>query len=84
MKITTIQISVETKEKLEKAKDPRETYEDVVKRLLNEKKTLLKEKYVCLRCGREGLKIGKCPYCRGIIVKKTVLKAQRFVKHGEG
>jgi len=38
MKITTIQISVETKEKLEKAKVyPRETYEDVIKRLLEGK-----------------------------------------------
>ena len=38
MKITTIQISVETKEKLEKAKvHPRETYEDVIKRLLEGK-----------------------------------------------
>jgi len=35
MEITTIQISVETKERLEKAKiHPRETYEDVIKRLL--------------------------------------------------
>lgn len=34
----------------------------------------IKEKYVCLRCGRTGLKkIGKCPYCGGIIIKKTVL-----------
>jgi len=38
MKITTIQISVETKGKLEKAKvHPRETYEDVIKRLLEGK-----------------------------------------------
>jgi len=39
MEITTIQISVETKKKLEKAKiHPRETYEDVIKRLLEKEK----------------------------------------------
>ena len=38
MEITTIQISVETKGRLEKAKiHPRETYEDVIKRLLDKK-----------------------------------------------
>jgi len=38
MEITTIQLSVETKERLEKAKiHPRETYEDVIKRLLDKK-----------------------------------------------
>jgi predicted CopG family antitoxin len=39
MEITTIQISVETKKKLEQAKiHPRETYEDVIKRLLEKEK----------------------------------------------
>jgi len=38
MEITTIQLSVETKERLDKAKiHPRETYEDVIKRLLDKK-----------------------------------------------
>lgn len=36
MQITSIQLSVETKQRLDKAKiHPRETYEDVIKRLLN-------------------------------------------------